>query len=37
MVVKRVNEPDYNKEKDQLEKKQEKLDLDKNKTINQVF
>jgi hypothetical protein len=30
-------EPDYDVDKDQLEEKQEEPDLDKTKTINQVF
>jgi hypothetical protein len=30
-------EPDYDEDKDQLEEKQEETDLDKTKTVNQVF
>jgi hypothetical protein len=34
---KESKEPDYDDDKDQLEEKQEEPDLDKTKTINQVF
>ena len=37
MTTKNLKSLDYDEEKDQLEEKQEEPDLDKNKTINQVF
>ena len=34
---KESKEPDYDEDKDQIEEKKEEPDLDKTKTINQVF
>jgi hypothetical protein len=34
---KEPKEPDYDEDKDQIEEKKEEPDLDKTKTINQVF